>query len=67
MDLSIGLRGRFHLFDSIVIRFYTKLSRPMVGANLSPLVADFVLVCYERDFMQSLSGKHQTDVKEAFN
>ena len=41
------------------IRFGTKLSRQIVGipmgTNCAPLVADLLLYCYERDFMDSLN------------
>ena len=35
-----------------------------MGTNCAPLVADLFLICYERDFMLSLSDNNQT---EAFN
>ena len=38
-----------------------------MGTSCAPLVADFCLFCYERDFMLSLSGNNQTDIIEAFN
>ena len=39
-----------------------------MGTNCAPLVADlFLLFCYERDFMLSLSDNNQTDIIEAFN
>ena len=38
-----------------------------MGTNCAPLVADLFLVCYERDFMTSLSGYNQADIIEAFN
>ena len=38
-----------------------------MGTNCAPLVADFFLLCYERDFMLSLCDKNQADVVEAFN
>ena len=38
-----------------------------MGTNCAPLVADLFLICYERDFMISLSGDNQTDVIDAFN
>ena len=37
------------------------------GTNCALLVADFVLFCYERDFMFSLSDNNQTDIIKAFN
>ena len=47
------------LIDNIYIRFCSKLYRQIVGiptgTNLAPLVADLFLLCYERDFMLSLS------------
>ena len=46
------------MLDNIFIRFGTKLYRQVVGiamgTNCAPLVADFVLFCYQRDFMMSL-------------
>ena len=38
-----------------------------MGTNFTPLVADLFLICYERDFMLSLSDNNQTDIIEAFN
>ena len=38
-----------------------------MGTNCSPLVADLLLFCYERDFMMSLSDNKQTDIIGAFN
>ena len=38
-----------------------------MGTNCASLVADLFLLCYERDFMLSLSGDNQSDVIEAFN
>ena len=35
--------------------------------NYAPLVAALFLVCYERDFMMSLSDDKQTDIIDAFN
>ena len=53
------------------IRFGNKLNRQIVsmpmGTNCAPLVADLFLLCYERDFMSSLSGDNQADIIEAFN
>ena len=37
------------------------------GTNCAPLDADLFLLCYERDFMLSLSDNNQTDIIEAFN
>ena len=38
-----------------------------MGTNCAPLVADLFLVCYEKDFMMSLSNDKQADVIDAFN
>ena len=38
-----------------------------MDTNCAPLVADLVLYCYERDFMDSLNNDNQSDVIEAFN
>ena len=59
------------LLDNIYIKFGSKLYRQIVGilmgTNCSPLVADLFLVCYEGDFMLSLSENNQSGVIEAFN
>ena len=56
--------------DNIYIRFGTKLYRQIVGipmgTNCAPLVADLFLLCYERDFMTSLSDVKQAEIFEAF-
>ena len=60
-----------YLLDNIFIRFGSKLYRQIVGipmgTNCAPLVADLFLLCYERDFMLSLSDNNQADIIEAFN
>ena len=38
-----------------------------MGTNCAPLVANLILVFYERDFMMSLSVGKQADVIDAFN
>ena len=38
-----------------------------MGTSCAPLVANLFLVCYERDFMMSLSDDNQADVIDAFN
>ena len=38
-----------------------------MGTNCAPLVADLFLLCYERDFLMSLSDDKQADVIDAFN
>ena len=59
-----------YLLDYIYIRFGTKLYKQIVGipmgTNCPPLVTDLFLVCYERDFMTSLSDIKQAEVIEAF-
>ena len=47
-----------YLLDNIYIRF---------GTNCAPLVADLFLLCYERDFMMSLSDVKQAEIIKAFN
>ena len=59
------------LLDNIYIKFGSKLYRQIVGIPMgtycAPLVADLFLVCYERDFMLSLSEDYQSDVIEGSN
>ena len=54
-----------YLLNNIFIRLSSKLYRQIVGipmgTNCAPLVADLFLLCYERDFMLSLSDNNQTD------
>ena len=38
-----------------------------MGTDFALLVADSLLLCYERDFMLSLSDNNRTDIIEAFN
>ena len=38
-----------------------------MGTNYAPLVADFFLFCYERDFFMSLSDDKLVDIIDAFN
>ena len=38
-----------------------------MGTNCAPLVADYFLFCYERDFMMSVSGDKQANAIDAFN
>ena len=38
-----------------------------MDTNCTPFAADLFLVCYERNFMVSLSGNNQTNVIEALN
>ena len=37
-----------------------------MGTNCAPLVADFFLFCYERDFIMSLSDDKRADIVGAF-
>ena len=59
--------------DTKFLRFSSKLYRQIVGTpmdtNCAPPVAElfFVLFCYERYFMLSLSDNNHADVVEAFN
>ena len=54
------------LLDNIYIRFGSKLYRQIagipMGTNCAPLIADLFLLCYERDFMLSLSDDNQIEV-----
>ena len=60
-----------YLLENVFIRFGSKLFRKVVaipmGTNFAPLVADLFLLCYERDFVLSLSDNNRTDIIEAFN
>ena len=60
-----------YLLDNIYIRFGTKLYRQIIGIPMgttcAPLIADFFLFCYERDFMKFLSPENQIDINEAFS
>ena len=60
-----------YLLDNIYIKLGSKLYRQIIGipkgTNGAPLVADFCLFCYEKDFMLSLSNNNQTDIIEPFN
>ena len=60
-----------YLLDNIFIRIGSKLYRQIVGipmgTNCTPLVADLLLFCYERDFMLSLSDNNQTNINEPLN
>ena len=38
-----------------------------MGTDCAPLVADLFMLCYERDFVMSLSDDKQADVIDAFN
>ena len=38
-----------------------------MGTNCAPLVADLFLICYERNFMMSLSDDKQANIIDAFN
>ena len=55
-----------YVFEDIFIMFSSKLYRYIfyiqMGTKCAPLVAFFVLFCFERDFMLSLSDNNQADV-----
>ena len=57
--------------NDIYIRFgyklYIQIVGILMGTNCAPLVADLFLLCYERDFMTSLSDDNRVDIIEAFN
>ena len=38
-----------------------------MGTNCAPLIADLFLLCYERDFMASLSYNKEAEIIQAFN
>ena len=38
-----------------------------MGTNYAHLIADLVLVCYERDFMASLWYDKEAELRQAFN
>ena len=38
-----------------------------MGTNCAPLAADLFLLCYERDFMMSLSEQKQSEDIDAFS
>ena len=38
-----------------------------MGTNCAPLVADFFLWCYERDFMKSITKEKRHDLIYVFN
>ena len=38
-----------------------------IGTNCAPLVADLFLLCYERDFMKSLTKENRYEMIDAFN
>ena len=58
-----------NLLDNIVIRFGTKLKRHIVGIPVGThtnLIVVLSLVCYERDFMASLSYNKEAEGFQAF-
>ena len=38
-----------------------------MGTISAPLVADYFLFCYERDFMMSISDDKEADIIDSFN
>ena len=63
----------FYLFNlqQVILDLEPKLYRQItgisMGKNCVPLVADFFLYCYEREFMDSLNHGNQADVIGALN
>ena len=78
LDIHFGL-VRMHMIhyrifwiiskSDLVIRlkFYRQIVGILMGTNCAPLVADFFLFCYERDFITSFSNNNQAHIIEAFN
>ena len=60
-----------YLLDNIVIRVGSKVYRQIVGipmsTNCALLVKDLFFLCYEEDFMLSLSDNNQAHVIETFS
>ena len=58
------------LLDNIFIRFGSKIYRQIVGILMGIIVLLLLqicfFICYEKDFMLSLSDNNQTDIIEAF-
>ena len=48
-------------------KLYRQVVRMPMGTNCAPLVDNLLMLCYERDFMMSLSDDKQVDVIDAFN
>ena len=65
------MNALYYLLDDIFMRFGSTLYRQIVGipmgTNCAPPVADLFLLCYENNFMLSLSDNNQADIIEAFN
>ena len=51
----------------ISLELYRHIVGIPMGTKCAPLLADFFLFCYERDFVLSLSDNNQTDIVETFN
>ena len=60
-----------YLLDNIFIRFGSKMYRQIAGfpmaSNCAPLVAVLSFLCYESNFMLSLSDNNQADITDAFD
>ena len=71
LGFGVCVRALHRILENIFIRFGSKLYRQVVGipmgTNCAPLAADLFLLCYDRDFMMSLSDDTQADVIDAFN
>ena len=59
-----------YLLDNIFIRFSTELDRQIIGipmgTNSAPLIPGLFLICYERDFIASLSYNKEAEIIQAF-
>ena len=53
--------------EDVAEKIYRQIVGIPMGSNYAPPVVDLFLVCYERDFIASLSDNDQADVIEAFN
>ena len=54
------------LFD-LATKLYRQVVGIPMGTNSAPVVGNFFLFCYERDFMMSLFDDKQADIINAFN
>ena len=59
-----------YLLDNIFIWFgsklYIQVEGIQTGTNCAPLVLGLFLICYERDFVLSLSDNNQTDIIDTY-
>ena len=47
--------------------YFDTLKHELMGTYCAPLVVDWLLFCYERDIIMSLSGDKQADIFDTFN